>query len=362
MFLLQKNKSPFSLKYIYLIAVVFSLVVILQSLTTNEDGQTVIRINYIILFTIKYLLWAVLFNWIYGLYISFNDIRKPIFKPLVIALLNALLLAIIHLILSNIIFFTYRLFVEDITISDAVKQLGEIFFRILSSRLLDLVIILGIIKIVDTYRTSQNRKLRLVELENQLHVSQLRSLRAQLNPHFLFNSLHALQTLIGHDDDKARSMVMKVSNLLRKILEQSDKQLVTLEEELDYLKDYLDIEQERFHDRLTVIFDIDKLSKNKLVPSLLLQPLAENAFKHGISLLEDNGIIKLSTKLKDNALHIRMNNTIPFQEENIDKKNSTKLGLKNLKNRLEQIYGDNQRLTTQKNKTTFTVHITIKEF
>jgi LytS/YehU family sensor histidine kinase len=195
-----------------------------------------------------------------------------------------------------------------------------------------------------------------VELENQLHISQLETLKAQLNPHFLFNALHALHTLIGYDDNKAKSMTIKISSLLRKILDQKDKHMVTLEEELDYLKDYLEIEQERFHDRLSINFDIQEDTKSLMVPNLILQPLAENAFKHGISLVEGEGVISLSSLMKDNLLLIEMSNTLPKGNKSSNIK-STRLGLSNLRNRLEQLYGDDYDLKTERKEDNFKVTV-----
>ena len=106
-------------------------------------------------------------------------------------------------------------------------------------------------------------------------------------------------------------MIIKVTHLLRNLLDQRGKHLIAFEEELAYFERYLDIEQERFHDRLTVNFDIEEATKPVLVPTLMLQPLIENAFKHGISLIEEKAQIKLSASIKDQKLAIKLSNSIP---------------------------------------------------
>lgn len=358
--ILDRQKPPVPYKYIYLVAVVFSLVVILQSSTTSESGEMQIELKHIVLFSLNYIVWALLINWIYGLYQQIDTIPNTTFFGLVKVLVSALLLIAIHVVISNVAFYLFLFIVTEMTPSRALTDLMQIIDRVLISRSVDLLVILGVLKGIDTYRVLQKRKLQVVELENQLHISQLESLKAQLNPHFLFNALHALNTLIGHDDTKAKSMVIKISGLLRKMLDNQDRHTVTLKEELDYLQDYLEIEQERFHDRLTLRFDIDEQSKTLVVPALMLQPLAENAFKHGISLIEDEGSITLKSKASDELLSIEMSNSVP--PDNVKSSaESTNLGLSNLRNRLEQLYGSEFTLETKKSRSVFTVTITITQ-
>lgn len=357
--ILKKQKPIISYKYIYLAAFLLSLIVNFQFLILKREGQTEMDARHVILFGLNYFVWALLIDWVYGLSKGFDFSRRLYFKQLIKIILNGILLILLHIVIFNIIYYSYLFTLSDITFEAAFDSFTEVAPRIFMVRFLDLAVILLILKVLDTFKLSQNRKIQVVELENQLHISQLSSLKAQLNPHFLFNALHALHTLIGHNDVKAKSMVIKISNLLRKILDQRDRHTITLREELDYLRDYLEIEQERFHDRLSINLDIDKETEDIMVPSLLLQPLAENAFKHGISLLEGKGTISLSSKIIDTKLVIEMNNTIPI-EDHSSEIDSTKLGLNNLKNRLQSLYGENQSLNTEKNDNIFKVTIVFK--
>jgi two-component system LytT family sensor kinase len=165
--------------------------------------------------------------------------------------------------------------------------------------------------------------------------------------------------LIGYDDEKARSMLIKVTSLMRKTLDQRGKHLISLGEELEYTQNYLDIEQERFHDRLKVVLDIAEEAKSIQIPALILQPLVENAFKHGISLIESNGEIHLSAKLKNEQLILELRNTVA-KETKLSKIPSSRLGLNNVKNRLDQVYGDQYEFSKRRVEDQFIIRITLQ--
>ncbi|MFZ0828233.1 MAG: sensor histidine kinase [Verrucomicrobiia bacterium] len=143
------------------------------------------------------------------------------------------------------------------------------------------------------YRKYQERELRAVELEKQLAQARLHALQMQLNPHFLFNTLHSISSLMHQDPEAADRMMVRLSDLLRAALESSDTQEVALREELELLQRYLDIEQIRFGSRLTVKLDIAPDTLDARVPNLILQPLVENAIRHGIEPHAKPGRIEL---------------------------------------------------------------------
>lgn len=358
--ILQRLKPPIPYKTIYIGALLFCLVVIIQSLGTDDHNGIDIRSDYIFFITINYLLWALLMDWLYGFskrFYSEGTVDRKLFGVII---LEAVLLIGLHLVISNAVYYIYLVLFEGTTISEVLTSLGQFIPRAVMSRVLDIIVIVLILKIVDTFKTAQARKMELAAMQSQLNEVKLSSLKAQLNPHFLFNSLHAMHTLIGHDDDKAKSMVIKMSGLLRKMLDQRDSHEVTLDEELAYLDDYFAIEKERFHDRLTIEMSIAPDTRQLMVPALLLQPLAENAFKHGISWLEEEGVISLSSAIVDGKLIVEMSNTIP-SEESKTVLNSTKLGLVNLTNRLMSLYGEDQSLKVTKSPHLFTITISIKQ-
>ncbi len=156
--------------------------------------------------------------------------------------------------------------------------------------------IAGLSHAVLYYRESRDRAVRASQLETRLIEAQMATLQQQLQPHFLFNTLHAISTLMHRDVEAADRTLMRLSDLLRMTLENVGQQEVTLQAELDFVSKYLEIERTRFADRLIVTFNIDPVALDSLVPSLLLQPLVENAIKHGVARKAGPGHIEISAK------------------------------------------------------------------
>ena len=156
--------------------------------------------------------------------------------------------------------------------------------------------IAGVSHAVLYYRESRDRALRTAQLETKLIEAQMQQLQQQLQPHFLFNTLHAISALMHRDVDAADRTLIRLSDLLRMTLENLGEQQVTLKAELEFLTKYLEIEQTRFADRLTVHFDVQPEALDVLVPTLLVQPLVENAIKHGISKKKGAGHIAITAR------------------------------------------------------------------
>lgn len=180
--------------------------------------------------------------------------------------------------------------------------------------------------------------LRASQLEAQLGQAQLQALRMQLQPHFLFNTLHAVSALMEDDIKAARRMIARLSELLRLTLEQSGQQEVSLQQELEALARYLEIEQIRFQDRLQVEMKIDPETLTARVPHLILQPLVENAIRHGIAPLSSASKIEISAARQDGRLELLVRDDGPGLP---DGKAAFKegIGLANTRARLEQLYG-----------------------
>ncbi|HJR59267.1 MAG TPA: sensor histidine kinase [Vicinamibacterales bacterium] len=156
------------------------------------------------------------------------------------------------------------------------------------------------------YRESRDRELRASQLETRLVESQLKTLQQQLHPHFLFNTLNSISCLMHRDVAAADRTLVRLSDLLRLTLERLGEQEVTLEEELDFLRKYLDIERTRFADRLVVRFDVCADTLPALVPTLLLQPLVENAIKHGVARKTGAGHIDVTARRENDKLWIEI--------------------------------------------------------
>lgn len=356
--ILRKHSLGIRRSYLYLAALVFSFVLILQ--VSNANGVVSIFgvLRYTIFFLANYFAWVFLIDYIYGaikpIHLKSRNQSRVVFN----AITSLTLLLVFHLIVTNLIYYAYLMGMHNLNFNDVLNDFKPFVLKSILSRVLDLGIIIVFMKSIEAYWMIQKQKLKVVSLENELHLSQLEALRSQLDPHFLFNTLHTLNSLIGYDNDKARSMIIKVTHLMRKMLEQKGKHMIPFEEELDYFRSYLEIEQERFHDRLEVQLEIEEETKPVIVPSLILQPLIENAFKHGISLIEGNGEIRLSASIQNKRLIIYLSNTTP-RVSKLSVVHSTKVGLDNLKNRLIQMYGKDYEFSARKKESSFVVTLKI---
>ncbi|WP_034923702.1 sensor histidine kinase [Gillisia sp. CAL575] len=179
-------------------------------------------------------------------------------------------------------------------------------------------------------------RVKNAELLANLKESQLNTLKGQINPHFMFNSLNNIRGLMLEDVDRARNMLTSLSETLRYSLTKSDSNAIALEDELEMVENYIEISKIQFEDRLLFESNIDKSSLNVQIPPMIIQMLVENAIKHGISNLKDGGKISLSAIKKDNQLLIEVANTGNL----IQSPDSTQLGLKNIEQRLELLYGE----------------------
>lgn len=195
------------------------------------------------------------------------------------------------------------------------------------------------------YRDTQERQVRESQLETALTQARLDSLRSQLHPHFLFNTLHAVSALMDDDVPAARRMMRRLSELLRVALEDGSHE-VSLADELWLLEQYVEIQRIRFGDRLQVHYDIDDNARRLLLPRLLLQPLVENAIKHGTAGHSERGRVDIRAWVEENRLKLRIrDNGRGF----VGGKDSVArgVGLSNTQERLHQLYGEEYSLELQ---------------
>jgi LytS/YehU family sensor histidine kinase len=198
-------------------------------------------------------------------------------------------------------------------------------------------VIIAVSDAFDYYRKYRERELRASELEKHLAQAKLQALQMQLNPHFLFNTLHSISSLMHHDVEAADRMIARLSDLLRAALAGAGTQQVTLRQELDLLQLYLAIEQVRFGSRLTVKLNIAPDTLGAQVPNLILQPLVENAIRHGIEPRARPGCIELRAHRQDASLALVVSDDgAGFGENGAIKEG---VGLSNTRARLRELYG-----------------------
>ena len=201
--------------------------------------------------------------------------------------------------------------------------------------------ILGTYYAFDYYRRFRERELRATQLESQLTLAQLNVLKMQLQPHFLFNTLNGIASLVRDNKNKAAvNMIAGLSDLLRNSLQNAGRHQIPLREELDFLELYLDLQQMRFAERLSTTMSIDPAALDALVPNLILQPLVENAIRHGLAERESGGVIEIVTKVHDGALNIKVRNDGEPLPLGWLMDSCQGIGLANTRQRLEQLHGE----------------------
>jgi two-component system LytT family sensor kinase len=189
--------------------------------------------------------------------------------------------------------------------------------------------------------------------------AELATLRQQLQPHFLFNSLNSISALAGARPEQARKMIQQLSDFLRGTIKKDDHQLVTLQEEFTHLELYLDIEKVRFGHRLKTEIMIDEAVRPNLLPSLLLQPVVENAIKFGLYDTTGEIVIKIDALTVDKQLLLRVQN--PFDPETSQPRTGTGFGLKSVQRRLYLLYGRNDLLSTRSEEKLFITEVKIPQ-
>jgi LytS/YehU family sensor histidine kinase len=208
--------------------------------------------------------------------------------------------------------------------------------------------VVGLVHAVDFHRESQERELTAAQLQTRLAEAQLQSLQRQLHPHFLFNTLHTISALMHRDTEAADAMLARLSDLLRLTLERIGTQVLPLKEELDFVEKYLEIEQARFGDRLQVRFDTPPGTLDAAVPNLLLQPLVENAVRHGIGPKVGGGRVEVVARRDGDMLKLVVRDTgYGVPAEKLTALNTGGVGLSNTRSRLETLYPGRHRFEFQ---------------
>lgn len=222
-------------------------------------------------------------------------------------------------------------------------SLGRFFSKVSLFYYMEAIIIACVMLIIffvlELYQKFRTKALEASQLESKLAKAQLEALRMQLQPHFLFNAHNTVSMLIRTQQyDQATEMISKISDLLRNSLKSQDHQLIPLNEEMKLIQVYLEIEQVRFEDHLSVNIDLNSITHHCMVPNLILQPIIENAFKHGISNHLGEAKLSIKSKIIENDLLLSVHNTGPSLPDNFDVKQNVGLGLNNVTARLNKLY------------------------
>lgn len=320
----------------------YSLVIFLVLYVENK--LTWKGISLLVLFSVIGIVISHLMRWFFRRFNFFQYKPGPLIPRLfIVALVGAIIFQIVYSIIAT---FFNRASVPE-TFLEMILEIVMIMF-------------LFMIWIIIYFSYHFIRKSRLEELKNlQLSDSQkeieLQNLRTQLNPHFLFNALNSIRALIDLEPKLAKESVTKLSNILRNSLLFGRKESVTIEEECEFVRDYLDLEKVRFEERLQVEWNIEESVLKEFIPPLIIQTLVENSIKHGISNLKKGGLVRISACLKDKKLILNVFNTGEIQTR-VD----TGVGIQNTRRRLALMYGDNANFELEQQSEGVMAQITIK--
>ncbi len=198
---------------------------------------------------------------------------------------------------------------------------------------------------------------RFEEINNEKQIAEISYLKAQINPHFLFNTLNSLYALTLQKSNEAPNAVLKLSGIMRYVVSESDSEFVTLDKELNYIKDYIELQKLRLDKSIFLSFEINGETKGKAIVPLILIPFIENAFKYGIN-PDTESHIKIQIFIKDQTLTLVVQNSIVAN--NISEEEKTEEGLKNTQKRLEFMYPGKHSLTVNENDDTYEVTLKIE--
>lgn len=302
-----------------------------RSQSFNWESQLINRLP-------PFLVWAVFTPFIYK-FIKTHSIDSKVFFERVKFLLTAgIIISIIHRLISVTISYLILL-ISGETSLDFISVLTESKFVILSymfDSFFTYGFLISVIYSINYYKKFAEHRTRTIELEQQLNQAQLNALRMQLQPHFLFNTLNSISTLIHKNPEAADQMLTRLSDLLRFSLDTSNKQLIPLNQELEFISSYLEIQKVRYENRLQVAMEINENTLLFEVPALILQPLVENSIVHSVEKRNDMTVIRISSRVDKMNLVLEVeDNGSGIINNSIDG-----IGLSNTRSRLAQIYNN----------------------
>lgn len=285
-----------------------------------------------------YLVWALLTPIIYNIVIKFRPDKNILLKNILILSLIGIFVSIIHRLIS--VSSSYVLFsVGGSTTEGLFTVLAEskfvIFSYLFDSFFTYWVLVIAIFSF-DYYKKFNENRIKTAELESRLSQVELKALRMQLQPHFLFNTLNSISALIHKNPEAADLMLTRLSDLLRFTLDKSSKQKVSLDEEMEFISAYLDIQKIRYGDRLKIEFDIPEETKHIEVPALILQPTVENSIIHSVEKRNEPTRLSIKSELNNGSLTIMIEDDGPGLTQHYVEG----IGLQNTRIRLQQFYGN----------------------
>ena len=341
---------PLPYRYVWLLGLLFTLMFVAQAYVSylyRHSEDPFAWFFYTTTMSSHYLLWVLLTPLLYRLSLLHRDRGVLTVRRVLTHIAIGLPLAWSHGVVSSTLRNLWY-FLRDGEWMPLFSghSLASIMASVFST-LVEYLVIIGAFVAIDTYRMYRAKELELVRMENELNNAQLEALKMQLQPHFLFNTLHSISSLMNENIGKAQRVVTRLGFLLRSILDQEQKHRIPLRAELEFVRSYLDIEEIRFADRLRVEYDVAEDTLDARVPNLILQPLVENAIKHGFSRHPGAGRITVSSRISGDDLVLTVGDNGCGVEDVDAVLQRSGVGIRNVRARLEQMYGPRGRFAIE---------------
>jgi two-component sensor histidine kinase len=293
---------------------------------------------------LNFLFWALLCPLVYGAVQRWPLSMRPYWHHALAHLGLGVVIGVLHELVTSSIYYAILFQVGDLKLNDEFRQIAlNALPPAILQRFMEYWTLVVVLVAVDNARQVREKHTQLLMLRNELHVSRLNALKNQLQPHFLFNTLNTVSALMDQDVDAAHKVLSRLGGLLRSTLNKERKNIVSLQDELDYIGNYLGIQSVRYRDRLHVEYDIPRDCTTAMVPGMMLQPLVENAVKHGIDRTSERVVITVSARMVHDSLTICVADNGKGCPDVAFAMANGGIGLCNVRDRLQLLYGEAAR-------------------
>ena len=298
---------------------------------------------------LNFLFWALLTPLVYSILKRWPFHRRPLAPIILIHVGLSLVIGAFHEVVTSTLYYGILHWRGDFDFSEPMMRNWAVHALppAILSRFMEYWTLMVVLIALDNARQMREKQTQLLKLRNELQISQLNALKKQLQPHFLFNALNTVSALMDENIDGARRVLSRLGQLLRVSLDKEQRDQVMLERELDHVGNYLGIEAERFSDRLQIAYDVPGELSNALVPSMVLQPLVENAIKHGPDTVSDQVTIAVKAARDNGHLTLTVSDDGRGCRDVDQAIAHGGIGLQNVRERLRLLYGDQATMSVR---------------
>jgi two-component system, LytTR family, sensor kinase len=342
------KRSPIDFRIVLTTAMVLATLFLLQAYMHHyvyADLKAMGEFNWLREAPVPYLnflFWALLCPLVFTLLQRWPFNSGPLWKSIAMHLLFGVLVGALHELLTSSIYYGVLYRTGDFKWNAEYREYAlHALLPATLQRFMEYWTLLVVLIAVDNARGMREKQTQLLKLKNELHVTQLNALKKQLQPHFLFNTLNTVSALMDEDINGARKVLSRLGRLLRVTLDKERRDKVELSREVDHIDNYLGIESVRFRDRLSVTYDVPAELTQALVPSMVLQPLVENAIKHGPDAMSDRVDIIVRAERNNGSLVLLVTDNGKGCSDPDNALETGGIGLRNVRDRLRLLYGDN---------------------